>query len=118
MIEIGPTVLETIMLVCFGCSWPFAIARTLRTKTVKGKSVVFMILIFTGYMAGIISKLIFHYDHVIWLYVANGSMVFTEIWLYFKYNGSQHRWAAFPPRLKIPSLRHTKIIMEGEVYGD
>jgi len=118
MIEIGPTVLETIMLVCFGCSWPFAIARTVRTKTVKGKSIVFMMLILMGYIAGIISKLIYEYDHVIWLYFANGTMVFTEIWLYFKYIGFPNRWMAIPSRLNIPSLRYTKIVMEGEVYGD
>ena len=118
MIEIGPSVLETIMLVCFGCSWPFAIARTVRTKTVKGKSIVFMMLILLGYIAGIISKLIYHYDHVIWLYLANGLMVFTEIWLYFKYTRFPNRWIEFPSGLNIPSLRRTKIVMEGEVYGD
>ena len=32
-------VLEAGMLVCFGISWPFNIAKSLRSRTAKGKSV-------------------------------------------------------------------------------
>lgn len=86
MNEFTPHVFESVMLLCFGCSWPFAIAKTIRTKTVEGKSIVFITLIFIGYLAGIIFKLVGNLDRVIWLYITNGSMVFTEIVLYFKYN--------------------------------
>ena len=86
MNEFTPHVFESVMLLCFGCSWPFAIAKTIRTKTVEGKSIVFITLIFIGYLAGIIFKLIGNLDRVIWLYITNGSMVFTEIVLYFKYS--------------------------------
>ena len=78
-------IFEIIMLVCFGSSWPFAVAKTLRTKVVKGKSPVFLGLIFIGYMAGILNKIAMNFDHVIWLYCLNGSMVLTEIILYIKY---------------------------------
>lgn len=46
-------ILEAAMLVCFGSSWPFSIAKALRTKTVKGKSPVFLTLIILGYVFGI-----------------------------------------------------------------
>ena len=78
-------IFEIIMLICFGSSWPFAVAKTLRTKVVVGKSPVFLVLIFTGYLSGILYKLTVNYDHVIWLYALNGSMVLTEIVLYIKY---------------------------------
>ena len=78
-------IFEIIMLICFGSSWPFAAAKTLRTKVVKGKSPVFMVLILIGYIAGIINKLVTSFDHVFWLYCLNGSMVLTEIALYIKY---------------------------------
>ena len=78
-------IFEIIMLLCFGSSWPFAVAKTFRTKVVKGKSPVFLVLIFIGYMAGISNKLATSFDHVIWLYGLNGSMVLTEIILYIKY---------------------------------
>ena len=78
-------IFEVIMLICFGSSWPFAVAKTLRTKTVAGKSPVFLVLILIGYIAGILNKFATNLDHVIWLYCLNGSMVLTEIVLYLKY---------------------------------
>jgi hypothetical protein len=81
-----PHLFESIMLVCFGCSWPFAIAKTLRTRSVEGKSIVFITLIFIGYVAGIAFKLIGSFDRVIWLYITNGTLVCIEIVLYFRYN--------------------------------
>ena len=38
-------IFETIMLVCFGLSWPFNITKSLRARTAKGKSVMFEIVI-------------------------------------------------------------------------
>lgn len=46
------------MLVCFGISWPFNIAKSLRSRTAKGKSVAFELLIIAGYLCGLIGKLI------------------------------------------------------------
>jgi hypothetical protein len=78
-------IFEIIMLICFGSSWPFAVAKTLRTKVVKGKSPVFLALILIGYIAGIMNKLVVDFDHVLWLYCLNGSMVLAEIILYIRY---------------------------------
>jgi hypothetical protein len=80
-----PKIFEILMLICFGSSWPFAVAKTIKTKIVVGKSPVFLVLIFIGYLSGISYKLTVDFDHVIWLYVLNGSMVLTEIVLYIKY---------------------------------
>ena len=49
-------IFEIIMVVSFGASWPMNIMRSLRARTAKGKSVAFLVLIFFGYIAGIISK--------------------------------------------------------------
>jgi hypothetical protein len=87
---IAPETFEAVMLVCFGCSWPFAVAKTLRTRDVRGKSIIFITLIFIGYLSGIFHKLTTDYDAVIWLYVTNGSLVFTEMVLYYRYQG-RHR---------------------------
>ena len=53
---IGPQFFEGAMLVCFGVSWPIAILKTFRTKRVEGKSRIFLILVFVGYLAGIAAK--------------------------------------------------------------
>lgn len=49
-------ILEGIMMLSFGVSWPLAIRKTLRAKSAKGKSRSFMAMILTGYLCGIISK--------------------------------------------------------------
>ncbi len=90
----SPFIFEVVMLLCFGCSWPFAIAKTIRTRSVEGLSIWFISLIFLGYLAGILYKLIALYDGVIWLYITNGSMIFTQILLYFRYRNARSYTAA------------------------
>ena len=48
-----PEILEIIMILCFGASWPFNVAKSYRARTAKGKSLLFLILIEVGYVAGI-----------------------------------------------------------------
>ncbi|MEI7473729.1 MAG: hypothetical protein WCK67_03030 [bacterium] len=79
------SVFEMVMLVCFGSSWPFAISKTYKAKSVKGKSILFLSLIFIGYIAGIIHKVLYAMDVVLALYILNGILVATEICLYFMY---------------------------------
>ena len=51
------TLLETCMIVLFGVSWPFNVIKSLRSRTAKGKSVLFLSLISVGYVCGIVSKI-------------------------------------------------------------
>ena len=75
---------EIIMLVCFGAAWPFSIYKSYRSKSNRGKSVVFLFIVFIGYIAGILHKILFNYDLVIILYVINAVMVSIDILLYFR----------------------------------
>jgi hypothetical protein len=77
----GLTFFETIMLVCFGISWPFAIAKTLRTKSVTGASGTFYILILVGYIAGIIHKVQNNLNFVVFFYALNAFMVAMQLTL-------------------------------------
>ena len=77
-------IFETIMLICFGCSWPLAVYKSIRSKSTKGKSFVFMLAILVGYAAGIVSKIVAGvYTYVLYLYVLNALMVTVDIVLYF-----------------------------------
>jgi hypothetical protein len=76
---------EIIMLVCFGASWPFSIAKTWRTRQVQGKSLIFLSLVLIGYAAGIVHKLLFSRDVVIYLYSLNFLMVLTDLLLTARY---------------------------------
>lgn len=79
------SIFEAGMLICFGASWPFAVRKTYRTKSVKGKSKLFLTLIIIGYICGIINKVINSMDIVIWLYVINLLLVSADLILCLKY---------------------------------
>ena len=49
---------EIIMLICFGASWPINAMKAYKARTTKGTSLLFLLLILTGYIAGIRSKLL------------------------------------------------------------
>ena len=78
-------ILEAAMLVCFGCSWPFSIARSLKARTSKGKSPVFLFLLIIGYLCGITAKIItgaFFWIGI--LYIADLLMVTTDLIIWFR----------------------------------
>ncbi|MBP7052959.1 MAG: hypothetical protein KBE65_18290 [Phycisphaerae bacterium] len=77
---------EAMMMICFGVSWPVAIAKTLRTRNVAGMSLFFLVVVEMGYLAGILSKLLGRLDWVVALYVLNFIFVGTEIALYLRYS--------------------------------
>ncbi len=79
------SVLETLMIVCFGLSWPLSIVRSVRSKSTKGKSLPFMCFILIGYLCGIGAKALTHtYNLAFYFYFPNIIMVATDICLYFK----------------------------------
>ncbi len=75
---------EIGMLVCFGAAWPASIVKSYRSRSTEGKSILFLFIISTGYIFGILHKLLYRYDPVIFLYILNGVMVFIDILLYFR----------------------------------
>jgi len=76
---------ELLMLVCFGASWPVAVLKTYQTKSIKGKSFLFLFLILLGYVFGIFFKIATKIDFVIWLYIINGLLVLADMTLWFMY---------------------------------
>ena len=78
------SIFEIMMLVCFGAAWPVSIFKSWKTREVAGKSPMFLVIVVVGYSAGILHKLIFHYDLVIFLYILNACMVTVDIVLYIR----------------------------------
>lgn len=85
------SIFEILMLLCFACSWPFSIVKALRTKVVIGKSPIFMSIIVLGYVFGILHKIFYHPDAVVFLYLFNLLIVSFDLFLYFKYIGQNRR---------------------------
>ena len=77
---------EIGMLACFGVSWPISIAKILKTQRTEGKSLVFAGVVLLGYVCGILHKLLYHYDAVVWLYAMNLVLVAIDMGLtiYFR----------------------------------
>ena len=78
------SVFEVIMLACFGAAWPASVYKSYVSKKNSGKSIVFLVVIFIGYIAGIIHKLTNSMDLVIILYILNALMVSADIMLYIR----------------------------------
>lgn len=84
--------LEIIMIVSFGASWPLNVIKSYKARTAKGKSLAFLLLIFFGYIAGISSKLInpvymsqfAEKWYVLFFYVLNFIMVGADILMYIR----------------------------------
>ena len=73
-----------VMLLCFGSAWPVSIYKSIKSKTTKGKSLFFLIIIAIGYVSGTIHKILFSKDWVMILYILNLCMVAFDILLYFR----------------------------------
>ncbi len=79
------TFFEALMVVSFGISWPISIWKSIKSKTAKGKSLIFMLFILVGYIFGITSKLLAdQITYVLFFYVLNFVMVSIDIMLYFR----------------------------------
>lgn len=78
------SIFEAIMLICFGAAWPLSIYKSYTSKNNSGKSVYFLYIILIGYFSGIIHKLLYSYDLIIFLYILNFLMVLIDILLYYR----------------------------------
>jgi hypothetical protein len=84
--------LEIVMILSFGASWPFNVVRSFKARTAKGKSPTFMLLIIFGYIAGIASKFLNEAYmaafsekwYVLFFYFLNLIMVAIDFGLYLR----------------------------------
>lgn len=65
---------EIAMLLAFGFSWPFNIIKSARSRTAKGKSTMFEIIVEIGYVFGVIGKF--------YTYSQTGVLAYS-VWFYF-----------------------------------
>lgn len=75
---------EFLMLFCFCFSWPFSIVKSYRSRSTKGKSLLFMLLIIAGYAFGILHKMLYSFNWVIWAYVTGMALVSIDLILYLR----------------------------------
>ena len=80
-----PEILETLMLVCFGMSWPMSVYRNYKARSARGMSLFFILLIISGYIAGIGAKILTHnFTYVLAVYVLNLLFVSVNLLVYVR----------------------------------
>ena len=85
-------ILEVLMVLSFGASWPFNVIKSYKARTTRGKSLLFLCLIFFGYIVGIASKLVNEAYmasfaekwYVLFFYCLNLIMVGADLIIYFR----------------------------------
>ena len=78
-------IFEMCFLLCFAVAWPVNIAKSLRSRTAKGKSVAFEVIVAIGYLFGLAAKFTDdHLSYVVFFYVMNLALVSADIVLYFR----------------------------------
>jgi len=78
-------IFEVAMLICFGVAWPFSIHKLIKTKRSHGKSLIFLAVIFLGYVCGMLFQWFGQRNAVIFMYMLNAAMVLTDFLLTIKY---------------------------------
>lgn len=77
-------ILETVMLICFGLSWPINLVKSIKAKTAASTSLKFLLLIDLGYVAGIAAKFASNrINYVLAVYFINLFFVTVNIIVYF-----------------------------------
>ena len=85
-------ILEIIMIVSFGASWPMNVMKSYKARTTKGKSLPFLCLILFGYVAGITSKFVNETYmasfstkwYILVFYILNFVMVAVDLGIYVR----------------------------------
>ena len=72
--------LEVMMLVCFGLSWPFNIMKSWKSRTARGKSLLFECCVIVGYCCGVAGKFLGgKVTYVVAVYFLDIAMVATDL---------------------------------------
>ena len=101
--KIMSEILEIVMIVSFGASWPMNVMKSYKARTTKGKSLAFLCLILFGYVAGIASKFLNEAYmasfaekwYVLFFYFLNFFMVALDLCIYFRNKAIDKRNGTF-----------------------
>ena len=88
-------IFESIMLICFGFAWPVSIYKSFVSKKTASKSLLFLIVLQIGYVAGVLFKLTEYRGNLkidpnetisinLYLYILNFLMITIDELLYLR----------------------------------
>ncbi|MDD3833583.1 MAG: hypothetical protein PHR18_06750 [Oscillospiraceae bacterium] len=81
--------LEALMVISFGISWPLSIIKSYKSGTSKGKSLFFLLMIAFGYGCGIVWKCVEfsstgNIKYPAFFYFLNFIMVMIDVFFYYR----------------------------------
>jgi len=91
------SLLEAVMLICFGFSWPLNLIKNIKAGTAKAMSLPFIVLILFGYIAGIAAKFVGYFvqgialNYVLIVYFLNLIFVSINFVVYFINKGKDKK---------------------------
>ncbi len=77
------SILEVLMIICFGLAWPVNLYNSVKSRSTKGKNLLFMSFILLAYVFGILHKLFVAADGAVYFYIVNEAMVLADFAVYF-----------------------------------
>jgi len=88
-------IFESIMLICFGFAWPISIYKSAVSKKTAGKSLLFLVVLQIGYVAGVLFKLTEYWSNLktnpnetisinLYLYILNFVMITIDELLFLR----------------------------------
>ena len=76
---------EILMLLCFASAWPFSICKLYKSRSTKGKSIVFSCIVLAGYIFGIANKYVMNEaNYVLFFYFFDLGLVIVDSLLYVR----------------------------------
>ena len=107
-------VFETVMLLCFAAAWPASIYKSWVSRTRKGKSLAFMLIVLVGYMAGITKVLVSHTAiYMLIPYTVNTTLVACDIVLYYRVGDTFYAEKADSVNVTVTSTKGNDQIKDG-----
>lgn len=103
-IDFMAELLEAIMLICFGLSWPLNAYKNYRAGTAVGTSWQFIALITAGYFAGIAAKFV------------SGNLNWVLIVYFINVVCIAANWLVYFRNRRLDAQRSTEVVMEEESF--
>ncbi len=96
--------LEAVMLICFGLSWPLNAYKNYRAGTAAGTSWQFIALITAGYFAGIAAKFV------------SGNLTWVLIVYFINVVCIAANWLVYFRNRRLDAQRQAEVVVEEESF--
>lgn len=79
-------IMEAVMIICFGLAWPVSVYKSYVSRSTRGKSFLFLLIVLAGYLAGMVHVILDYpgFSYLTALYLVNTFMISIDIYLFLR----------------------------------